>query len=611
MRRGEYSFDAYRIVLADPNFQATFGYSTLIALATIVVGVLLVVPTAYWIQLRLPRLRPLVEFITLLPLVIPAIVIVFGYLRLYNSSSFLPLTASARATDLLLTFGYVTLALPYMYRAVDTGLRAIDVRTLTEAAEILGASLPTILFRVILPNIRTAILSGAFLTFAIVIGEFTLASLLNRPAFGPYLQLMGANRAYEPSALAIIAFLVTWACMGLINVFGRAPADQARALSRTESPRHGVSRDRRRPQELQAAGRGAELRPGGRARRVRFVPRAVRLRQDHDPAHGRRLRDADLGRHPHRRPRRHRPAPEPAQCRHGLPVLRPVPEHDRGRERRLRPEGGEAARPPRSRARVEEMLALIKLPALGGALSLPALRRPAAARGAGARPGGQAAGPACSTSRSRRSTPRSASRLREEIRALQRQLGITTIYVTHDQEEALSMSDRIVVMNDGQGRAGRHAVRDLQPSPGPASWPRSSARSACCAARWSIPPLAGSWWPGRRSWRRVRSPRPAAGNPCTLAFAPRPRCSRAPTRRDGRNRLAGTIEEVSFLGSVVRIRVRLQDNAISLDTFNNPGSPRRSAVRRPWSPSRAEDLLVLDEAVRLNGGSPAAVLSAM
>ncbi len=222
MRRGEYSFDAYRVVLADPNFQATFGYSTLIALATIVVGVLLVVPTAYWIQLRLPHLRPLVEFITLLPLVIPAIVIVFGYLRLYNSSSFLPMTANARATDLLLTFGYVTLALPYMYRAVDTGLRAIDVRTLTEAAEILGAGLPTILFRVILPNVRAAILSGAFLTFAIVIGEFTMASLLNRPAFGPYLQLIGANRAYEPSALAIIAFLVTWACMGLINVFGRA-----------------------------------------------------------------------------------------------------------------------------------------------------------------------------------------------------------------------------------------------------------------------------------------------------------------------------------------------------------------------------------------------------
>ena len=89
-RRGVYSFEAYRIVLGDPRFHATFLYSTLLALATIVVGVLLVVPTAYWIQLRLPRLRPTVEFITLLPLVIPAIVLVFGYLRIYNSSSSSP-----------------------------------------------------------------------------------------------------------------------------------------------------------------------------------------------------------------------------------------------------------------------------------------------------------------------------------------------------------------------------------------------------------------------------------------------------------------------------------------------------------------------------------------
>jgi hypothetical protein len=139
MRRGEYSLDAYRVVLADPRFQATFTYSTVLALATIVFGTLLIVPTAYWIQLRLPRLRPIVEFITLLPLVIPAIVLVFGYLRIYNSSSLLPMTGSRRLTDLLLMFSYVTLALPFIYRAVDTGLRSIDVRTLTEAAESLGA----------------------------------------------------------------------------------------------------------------------------------------------------------------------------------------------------------------------------------------------------------------------------------------------------------------------------------------------------------------------------------------------------------------------------------------------------------------------------------------
>jgi putative spermidine/putrescine transport system permease protein len=221
MRRGEYSFDAYRVVFGDPLFQQTFGYSIGMAFVTILAGVLLVVPTAYWVHLRMPKLRPVVEFITLLPLVIPAIVIVFGYLRMYNSSSIIPLTGSERATDFLLICSYVTLSLPYMYRAVDTGLRTIDVRTLTEAAEVLGAGRATILFKVIFPNITSAILSGAFLTFAVVIGEFTMASLLDRPAFGPYLQLIGANRAYEPSALAVIAFLITWASMGLIQVFGR------------------------------------------------------------------------------------------------------------------------------------------------------------------------------------------------------------------------------------------------------------------------------------------------------------------------------------------------------------------------------------------------------
>jgi putative spermidine/putrescine transport system permease protein len=221
MRRGVYSFDAYKVVLVDPRFQQSFGFSVLAAIFTIIVGVLIVVPAAYWIRLRLPGLRPIVEFITLLPLVIPAIVIVFGYIRMYGSNSPLPFLASGTGTNVLLVFGYATLALPYMYRAVDTGLRTIDVRTLTEAAQILGAGWTTIMARVILPNVLIAVLSGAFLTFAIVIGEFTFASLLNRPAFGPYLQLMGANRAYEPAALAIIAFVITWGCMSLIQLLSR------------------------------------------------------------------------------------------------------------------------------------------------------------------------------------------------------------------------------------------------------------------------------------------------------------------------------------------------------------------------------------------------------
>lgn len=222
MRRGVYSFDAYASVLSDPKFRQTFLYSVGAAIATIFVGVFIVVPTAYWVRLRMPGLRPYVEFITLLPLVIPAIVIVFGYIRLYGSNSWLPFLAETWSTSLLMVFGFTVLSLPYMYRSVDTGMRMIDVKTLTEAAQILGSGWGTILFRIILPNVLISVLSGAFLTFAIVIGEFIFPALLNLPAFGPYMQNVGANKAYEPMALAVIAFGITWGCMGLINLVARS-----------------------------------------------------------------------------------------------------------------------------------------------------------------------------------------------------------------------------------------------------------------------------------------------------------------------------------------------------------------------------------------------------
>lgn len=220
-RRGTYSLDAYTSVLTDPQFQATFAYSLVMSLLTIVLGLLLVLPAALWVRIRLPRLRPVIEFITLLPLVIPVIVIAFGYLRMFNTSSFLPMTGTVSGTNLLLLFGYATLALPYMYRAIDNGLRTLDVQTLTEAAQILGAGWFTILFRVMLPNVFTALLSGAFLTFSIVLGEYVFAALLDRPAFGPYMVWTGGNKAYEPAALAVIAFAITWGCMGLIQLAGR------------------------------------------------------------------------------------------------------------------------------------------------------------------------------------------------------------------------------------------------------------------------------------------------------------------------------------------------------------------------------------------------------
>lgn len=220
-RRDAYSFDAYASVLGDPQFQQTFLYSVIMALVTIVLGVALVLPAAIWVRIRLPKMRPVIEFITLLPLVIPVIVIAFGYIRMFNTSSFLPMTGTVAGTNLLLAFGYSTLALPYMYRSIDNGLRTIDVSTLTEAAQSLGAGWMTILLRVMLPNVFSAVLSGAFLTFSIVLGEYVFAALLDRPAFGPFMVWIGGNKAYEPAALAVIAFGITWACMGLIAVAGR------------------------------------------------------------------------------------------------------------------------------------------------------------------------------------------------------------------------------------------------------------------------------------------------------------------------------------------------------------------------------------------------------
>jgi putative spermidine/putrescine transport system permease protein len=212
-KRGVYSFQAYRLAFEDPKFYQNFGLSLVWSILTIIVGFLLIVPTAYWVHLRLPRLKPVVEFFTLMPFVVPAVVLVFGMARLYGRWP----TDFIVSSPIALIAGYVVLSFPYIFRAVDAGLRAIDVRTLTEAAQSLGASWPLILFKVIFPNLRVAILSGVFLTFAIVMGEFTFASLLSKPAFGPYMEEIGAMVPYTPQALTVVSFLITWGCIGAIQ----------------------------------------------------------------------------------------------------------------------------------------------------------------------------------------------------------------------------------------------------------------------------------------------------------------------------------------------------------------------------------------------------------
>jgi len=243
MERDKIGFKAYEAAFADPKFVETFTRSNVLAVVTIIVSIILIVPTAYWVRLRVPEARRIVEFITLLPFVVPAIILVFGMIRVFSTPVRIPFTDIILiqplttltinkfhlGTYILIVAGYMVLALPYMYRAIDTGMRTVDVRTLTEAAQSLGANGFTIMWRVILPNIRSALLSGALLTYAIVVGEVVFASFLGLETFGPYLFLLGQHRAYEPSALTFVAFLLTWAAMGIIALVSGEQAQTAGA----------------------------------------------------------------------------------------------------------------------------------------------------------------------------------------------------------------------------------------------------------------------------------------------------------------------------------------------------------------------------------------------
>lgn len=223
--KGKFGFEAYRRLFADTNFLPAFSQSMVNAVAAIIICLVLIVPTAYWVTLRMPKLRPVIEFITFLPFVIPAVVLVFGLIRLYSRPPLL-WTATYGSSRVLLVCVYAALSFPYMFRSVDNGLRAMDVRALTEAAQSLGANWTTILLRVIFPNLRVALLSGALLTFAIVIGELTIALYMAQHTLGPYMADLTRAKVYEPSAMAIVAFAITWAALGLIQLVARGQQAQ-------------------------------------------------------------------------------------------------------------------------------------------------------------------------------------------------------------------------------------------------------------------------------------------------------------------------------------------------------------------------------------------------
>jgi putative spermidine/putrescine transport system permease protein len=220
MKKGVLSLLAYETVLADPQFLESFRYSALMGLVTVAGSALLFVPTVYWMHLRLPKARPIVEIVTILPFIVPTIVYVFGLIRTFSRPPLL-MTLTPWRTDILIAAGYIVLSMPYMYRAVDAGMRAIDVRTLTEAAQSLGANWAQVLFQVIFPNLRVAILSGALICFATVMGELILGDFLVRPALGPYMVQVGRDHAYEPAALSIIGYGLTAVCLTAFQLISR------------------------------------------------------------------------------------------------------------------------------------------------------------------------------------------------------------------------------------------------------------------------------------------------------------------------------------------------------------------------------------------------------
>src|SRR5207253_5644190 len=120
-----------------------------------------------------------------------------------------------------LAAAYVILAFPYMFFSLDAGFRAIDVHTLTEASQNLGARWTTTLFRVILPNIRAAALAGSFLTLAIVMGEFTIANLAAFHTFPIFIQYVNESQGFPAGALTLLSFAITWVAMLLLLIVGR------------------------------------------------------------------------------------------------------------------------------------------------------------------------------------------------------------------------------------------------------------------------------------------------------------------------------------------------------------------------------------------------------
>ena len=178
------------------------GTSLALSAVTVVIMLVLLVPIMVIVHIRSKALERAIEWVATLPLTIPAIVLVVGLGPIYRW-----LSADVLSTNpIWLCFAYVILVMPFAFRAIAVGLNSIDVKTLVEASRSLGASWPKVFFKVIIPNLWQSILSASFISIAVVLGEYTVASLLGRMSLQVALYQLGQSNSIS-TAMSLLALL--------------------------------------------------------------------------------------------------------------------------------------------------------------------------------------------------------------------------------------------------------------------------------------------------------------------------------------------------------------------------------------------------------------------
>jgi putative spermidine/putrescine transport system permease protein len=219
-----YTMAWYQTAYASAYFISSLRNSLILSLSSVLVSLLIVVPTVYWVHIRLPRGKPLLEVLMILPFGIPGVVLALALVQVFT---FPPLSRS----PYLLVGATVIFSMPFMYRSVSNSIQAINVRDLTEAAQSLGADIGSILRRVIIPNIFPGIMSGSLLVFATVFAEFTLAKLITGAGFKTFPLLLVEYTRINGSvaaALSVISFTIAWVVSLLILLVSRSGRGQSR-----------------------------------------------------------------------------------------------------------------------------------------------------------------------------------------------------------------------------------------------------------------------------------------------------------------------------------------------------------------------------------------------